>query len=295
MKRIRSIGDQRTSAFDSIEKIAAPLSEFALLMGLSIADIEMVLRESVVRAAAKLQLEKSNRVNISGISASTGLSRTIVSRILKSSKRDRLVGVNRGQFTNRVLSAWHRDPKYADQNGVPATINVFGRGSTFESLVRRHGGGLPVRAILDELIRVDAIEMFPDQKIRARSSIAIARGLDNEMIESIGNRVSELLATMIGNLKSESTAKLVVSIGADCVSSESLGLIRKEVTNRGANLLSNIEETLFPNTSSKRRTRRRSESSARRVSVTIYYYDDEISQESNQSTSALRKNLKRKT
>lgn len=294
MKRIRSIGDQRNGALTSIAKIAAPLSEFAVLMGLSVADIEMVLRESVVRAAAKLQMEKSNRLNVSGIAASTGLSRTIVSRTLKSSKRVRLSSINRSQFTNRVLGAWHRDPKYVDQNGAPATIDVFGRGSTFESLVRRHGGGLPVRAILDELIRVGAIEMSSNQQVKARSSIAIARGFDNAMIESIGNRVSELLSTMTGNLRSESSAKLVASVDADHVSNEIIGLIRREVTNRGANLLSNIEETLFPKNSAKRIKRRRSDSGGRRVSVTVYYFDDQISQEVEHSTVLLRKNLKRK-
>ncbi len=294
MKRTQSLGSQQKSALDSLSKIAAPVAEFAMLLGLSIAEIEVILRESAVRAMARIQLEKSSRLSISGISASTGLSRTIVSRILKSKKREQSVNGNRGQFTNRVLSAWHRDPKYTDSNGEPATFTIFGKGPTFESLVRKYGGGLPLRPILDELIRMGAIEMLANQTVKARSSIAIARGLDVEMIESIGNRVSELLSTMVENLKSESSTKFVATAYADRVPIESLGLIRREVTNRGANLLSNIEETIFPNDKSGTGKRRQSVNNARRVSVTIFYYDAESLPEHRRVASVSRKNLKRK-
>ena len=69
--------------------------------------------------------------------------------------------------------AWHQVPRFTDSKGQPADLKLYGRGASFESLVRRYGRGIPTRAVLDELIRTRTVEMLSSQKIRAKASIAV--------------------------------------------------------------------------------------------------------------------------
>ena len=86
----------------------------------------------------------SHRVNISGIAATTGIPRAEISRILKSSAEPGPKSIDRQQIsTNRILAAWHDEPKFTDANGHPADLELYGRGATLESLVKTYGRGIP--------------------------------------------------------------------------------------------------------------------------------------------------------
>jgi Family of unknown function (DUF6502) len=121
------------------------------------------------------QLEDSNRVNISGIAAITGMPRAEVSRILNSSGSPTTRGIKgRQNITSKILSAWHCDPNYLTASRRPRNLRIFGGGPTFESLVRRYGQGIPIRAVLDELKRVGAIQLLTSsQRIFPNVPLAI--------------------------------------------------------------------------------------------------------------------------
>ena len=180
-------GSTRTA----ISRIFSPLVKFAVETGLSVKELEGLLRNAAVRIVADEQVSKRGRKNISGISAKTGLSRSEVAKILNKATSVPVPKDQSSQLTHRVLAAWHDDPKYTDQSGKPLVLEIFGKGVTFESLVRSYGRGIPVRAILDELVDVDAVDVLGAKMIRAKSIFAIYRGLQPRMIESFGNRAAE--------------------------------------------------------------------------------------------------------
>jgi len=134
-------------------QLLRPLVEFVLDSGLNTHAMHSILREAAVRVVAARQMEIAPKVNISGIAASTGIPRAEISRILKASPSSaETVADRQQQATNRILAAWHQDPKFTTPEGQPADLKIYGRGSTFESLVINHGRGIPSRAILDELV-----------------------------------------------------------------------------------------------------------------------------------------------
>ena len=159
------------AARKSLIKLLRPLSTFVFDCGLSISEVNLILRTAAVQSAAVRQLQDSNRVNISGIAAITGIPRGEVSRILKSRGSFTAIGETqvRQNITSRILSAWHCDPDYLTADRRPRDLKIFGGGPTFESLVRAYGQGIPVRAILDELKRVGAVQVLASsQKIFRR-------------------------------------------------------------------------------------------------------------------------------
>jgi Family of unknown function (DUF6502) len=173
-----------------------PLAGFACDCGLSVNEVILLLEEGAVRNAARRQYQKKRRVNVSGIAALTGVSRAKASLILTQDNSD--VAQIHDRYlspANRVLEAWHGDPRFLTAQREPAELKLFGRrGLTFESLVIRYGRGIPVRAILDELTSMGAIEVRVSQGIRAKASVAVDRRITPRMIRALSSGLADLLS-----------------------------------------------------------------------------------------------------
>jgi hypothetical protein len=88
-------------------------------------------------------------------------------------RRDDEEAVQQYNRATRVISAWVREPEFHDASGQPAPLSVEGDCASFGVLVRHYSGDMSVRAILDELLRVRAVELLEDGRIRllARSYV----------------------------------------------------------------------------------------------------------------------------
>ena len=248
-----------------------------------------MFREAAVKSAATRQLESLNRVNISGIAATTGIPRSEISRILKAAtetatRADALIDGQR-QSTNRILAAWHEDPKFTGSNGQPAELKMYGRGATFESLAKKYGRGIPTRALLDELLRAGAIELLSTQKLRAKTSMTVDRGMSVKAIKAFGERAAELLHTMLLNMRKPEVTKFIASFSDVHVSNSSLPLFRKDLAIKGAHFLADIQESLSAN--QRMHSSRRKESGSARVTVTVYCHESSGLKEG--SASAIRR------
>ena len=191
------------AARNVLRKLLEPISRLAFDCGLSVKELNSMLREAAVRSAARRQLEDERRINISGIAATTGISRGEISRILKNGEIAKDKRGNGSQNPiNRILAAWHTDTKFLTANRHPAELDLYGRGSTFESLVRRHGRGIPIRAIFDELTRIGAVELSASEKISPKMSVAVDRRITPEVIEAFGCWATDLLSARLQKVKS---------------------------------------------------------------------------------------------
>ncbi len=178
-----------------------PLSAFVCDCGLSMNDVNSIFRTAAVQSAAARQLEVSNRVNISGIAVMTGIPRGEVSRILNAIGRSDVGAVEgRQNIASRILSAWHCDPEFLTVSRLPRDLKIFGQGATFERLVKVYGQGIPIRAILDELKRVGAIQLrTSSQTILPKMRLAINPRVTIKKIkalEAVMEEVSLCLLTL---------------------------------------------------------------------------------------------------
>jgi len=258
----------RVVARRAILQIFESLAGFLIDAGLSANELHSILRQAIVRSVATRQLEVSHRINISGIAATTGIPRAEISRILKlRTELNEPLNNRQQKSTNRILAAWHEEPKFTDANGQPADLRLYGRGATFESLVKTHGGGIPTRALLDELVRARAVEVLPSQKIRAKTSFAIDRGINAQAIKALGDRATELVSTMLSNMKEPDNPYFIGTVSGWPIMSNALPLFRKELSLKGAEFLAEIQESLTQEPAKKRRV------SSNTVGVTIFYHE----------------------
>jgi hypothetical protein len=252
-----------------------PLAGFVLDAGLSVQDFTSIFREAAVRSIAARQLEAKRKINISGIAASTGITRTEISRILKSVSKspDQKLQL-RQQSTNRILAAWHQDPRFTTPNGQPAELKIYGRGATFEALVKSNARGLPIRALLDELIRVDAIEVRPAQVVRVKTFFAVDRGVTPDIVQSFGDRATELLSTMLQNMRHPEGSAFIANISAARIPNSLIPLFRKQLNSKGADFLAEMQDILVRAPSEVKKIKRSEK--LRRLSVTIFSHESPL-------------------
>jgi hypothetical protein len=280
----------RVVARKAVLQVFEALAGFVIDAGLSANELHSILRHAIVTSVANRQLETSQRVNISGIAATTGIPRAEISRILKSRAEPSQKPIDRQQIsTNRILAAWHDEPKFTDANGRPADLGLYGRGATFESLVKTYGRGIPTRALLDELLRARAVEILPSQKVRARTSFAIDRGINSQAIRAMGDRTTELISTMLSNMKEQDNPSFIASVSGSPIAPKALPVFRKELSIKGAEFLADIQEALTQTPAAK------SGVALSTVGVTIFYHESLRKNNFKKSSKPKRTNFRRHT
>jgi hypothetical protein len=131
----------------------------------------------------------------------TGLTRKDVARLRHLPRRDDHEAVQQYNRAARVISAWVRESEFHDASGHPAPLPVEGDQAAFGALVRRYSGDMPVRAILDELVRVRAVEQLEDGRIRLLARSYVPTAGEVEKLGILGTDVADLIATIDWNLR----------------------------------------------------------------------------------------------
>jgi hypothetical protein len=188
------------------------------------------------------QLESSARVNISGITAMTGIPRGEVSRILSSKGRLTIGAIQaRQNITSRILSAWHLAPDYLTTDRRPRILKIFGGGPTFESLVKTYGQGIPVRAVLDELTRIGAIQLqTSSQTVLPKMSLAINPRITYKKIRELDAATNDLAPCLLN----DSNVAFVESVSGAKVWSGSVPLVRRRFGPNAIALLRELQTKL---------------------------------------------------
>ena len=122
---------------------------------------------------------------------------------------------------------------------------MLGPGATFGELVKRYSGDVPVRAILDELIRVGAVERLKDGKIRLLTQAYIPESSDADKLHILGTDVGHLISTIGHNLKPDSIGPLFQrKVAYDNLPDEVLPEFRKLSAKKGQTLLEKLDRWL---------------------------------------------------
>ena len=283
----------REVARRAVAQLLEPLVGFVLDSGLSPQELHLIMREAAIRTVANRQLQRTQRINISGIAASTGIPRAEISRILRSrANSTRRLADRHTQSTNRVLAVWHQDPKFTTPAGKPADLKIYGRGVTFETLVKKYGRGIPIRAMLDELTRTGAAEVISSELVRVRTSVTVDRGTSTRAIRSFGVRVTELMTTMLQNMRNPANPSFVASVSGTSPSVALLPLFRKELANRGSDFLAEVQDLITNEAGGP--SPNRNAGRGGRISVTIYCHEAKRETKPKKNIVGKRQNLRRR-
>ncbi|MEO7854047.1 MAG: DUF6502 family protein [Rubrivivax sp.] len=182
----------------AIVRLLRPLFRILLRQGMAFTAFERLARQAYVDIAFNEFALPGKKQTISRVSILSGLTRKDVQRLLAAP--DELapqpeVIYNRAA---RVLTGWVRD---ADFSGAePRTLEIDGERG-FAGLVRRYSGDMPARAVLDELLRVGAVQRREDGRVELRTRAYVPQQGSSEKLQILGSDVADLISTIGHNMQ----------------------------------------------------------------------------------------------
>ncbi len=182
-------------------RLLRPLVRILLREGISYKTFVDLVKWVYVDVAMKEFGIEGRKQSISRVSVITGLSRKEVLRVRRLERPDDSASAEKYNRAARVIAGWRRDKDFLDAKGRPASLPMTGKGATFAELIRRFSGDVPVRALLDELIRIGAVKKLRNNRIRLLARVYVPEGSDVDKLQILGTDVSYLIATIDHNLQ----------------------------------------------------------------------------------------------
>jgi hypothetical protein len=182
-------------------RILRALACVALRHGMSFAAFADLAKRAFVDAARHEFALPGRKASTSRVALLTGLTRKDVQRLSDEAPSE---GDDTGAQYNRaakVIAGWVRDPAFHDGPGAPGDLPFDGGNKSFSELVRLYSGDVPPRAVLDELLRVGAVERDATGRIQLLTRVYIPRVSDREKLQILGSDVADLIATIDNNLQ----------------------------------------------------------------------------------------------
>ncbi|MFQ5598082.1 MAG: DUF6502 family protein [Nitrospiria bacterium] len=211
----------------------------------------------------------------SRVSIITGLTRKEVRRIKE------LPGLHEGdeaisqQYHRaaRVVSGWVRDREFLKTDGQPADLLVEGSGATFSALVKKYSGDMPVRAMLDELLRVNSVERLENDRIRLKARAYLPDTEEGEKLTILGTEVKDLIATIDHNICSKEDRFFQRNVTYDNLPVEILERFRQLSSKQGQALLEEMDLWLAQH---DRDTNPSIEGTGRkRAGISVFYFEED--------------------
>ena len=141
----------------------------------------------------------------SRIAILTGLTRKEVQRLLAQPPDTEPASTEEYHRASRVITGWVRDPDFGDGKGHPHPLRMEGKRASFSALVKRYSGDIPIRAMVDELLRVGAVKQLKDGRICLLSRGYIPQKGQVEKLQVLGSDTADLIMTIDQNLYQKPT------------------------------------------------------------------------------------------
>lgn len=185
----------------AVSRVLRPLIRILLRHGVSYNTFADIAKSLYVDVAMEEFGIKGRKPSVSRTSIITGLTRKEVMRVRQNPKPEDGAVTEQYNRAARVISAWLRDTAFLTDEGQPQVLALEGKEPTFATLVKRHSGDMPTRAILDELLRVGAVVHDEDGRIRLVSHAYIPHTSEADKLHILGTDVGFLINTIDHNLQ----------------------------------------------------------------------------------------------
>ena len=212
----------------------------------------------------------------SRISVITGLNRKEVARLQAMTVEDNTGAIESFNRAEKVVTAWRHEYPKADSASLAATLPLEGERS-FASLVKRYSGDMPVRAVLDELLRVGVARKLANDEIELLSNSTVVPDTANRqaLLAVFGEDTSDFLTTIANNVVAPPEHRLLQRRAwSDNIPVEALPMMRDVSRQYGqaalesfADQLSRFDRDVTPNSEGTGRAR---------AVLGIYYYEETI-------------------
>ncbi len=210
----------------------------------------------------------------SRVAVLTGLSRKEVLRVKRLPGSDDLGAAKRYNRAARVIAGWVRDPLFNDESAHSKELSFEGGTDSFRQLVRSYSGDAPARAVLDELLRVGAVERTPEGRIRLLERSYIPKSGDIDKIGILGTDTSDLVATIDHNICHPDSPFFQRKVSYDNLPSGAIPELKKLTGEQAQALLEKLDRWLSER--DRDFNPRVAGTGRKRAGVGIYYFEEDL-------------------
>lgn len=271
---MKSEAETRSALEQAVTRLLRPLFRILLRHGMAFTAFERLAKRVYVDVAFNEFRLPGKKPSISRTSILSGLTRKDVQRLLaEPDEQGTPVDANYNRAA-RVLTGWVRDAEFADAAAAPRALDVDGERG-FAGLVRRYSGDMPVRAVLDELLRVGAVQRLADGRIELRTRAYVPAQGDEEKLYILGHDVADLVATIDHNLlHGDSDARFQRKVMYRGIAPQTLPAFRKLSAAQAQVLLERLDRWLAAQLESQPHAD--PGSAHARVGLGIYYFEQTL-------------------
>lgn len=266
--------DARRALVAAVFRLLTPLARIMLRHGLPFGSFAEIAKQAYVKVAEKDFALPPKKQSDSRIAVLTGLTRKEVKQFRQREdvEVDNIARYNRAA---RVISGWIQDKGYLNGWGEPALLPEEGADATFSQLVKDYGGDVPFRAVLDELLRVGAVERLEDGRLRLLQRAYVPGGSAADKLDILGHDVNLLLGTIEHNLLAPPEAAYFQrKVAYNNLPRECLPVFREMAARHGQQLLEELNAWLREQ---DRDSNPRVEGSGRcHAGLGIYYFQQDL-------------------
>ena len=187
--------------------------------------------------------------NVSRVSILTGISRKEVKRQRDLLASAALPVTRKTNDATRVLSGWHQDEEFVDENQAPLILRETGSEATFEELCSRYGGDISPSTMLKELLKTGSVQRLQNGDLEVLQRYYQPTIHDDENLMFAIDRIRDVIDTMNNNVFLDEGGELRFGGFADneAIPVTSIPAFHKYMDSLGQAFLEEIDDWLTAN------------------------------------------------
>lgn len=271
------MNDTHDAIISSLARLLRPLVRILLRLGIPFGSFAEVAKQVYVEVAEQDFPPPGRKQSDSRVATITGLTRKEVLRIKREPSLQGDALIERYNRAARVISGWLNDADFCNEHKQPLALALEDVDISFAVLVQRYSGDVPMRAILDELLRVGAARIENDRVVLQRAAYVPNQDL-TARIGILGTDVAELVCTIDYNLDPDhKDSRFQLKVAYDNLPREILPAFHHLASQEGFRLLRELDAFLREH---DRDCNPQSHGTGRmRAGVGIYYFEEKLEQE----------------
>ena len=189
-------------------RLLKPLVRILLRNGVPYGEFAEVAKDVYIDVVASDFKVPKRKMSQARIAILTGLTRKEVARSLNDKAEGKQELRSNHNRVTRVLTGWHTDANYTGPYGLPLELRFEGEdGHFFSDLVQKYSGDMAARAMLDELLRIDAVKETETgwYKVLTRTYMPVVDEMDS--LDRLASVIRNFINTIDRNINEPNPEK----------------------------------------------------------------------------------------